>query len=117
MRRTSVMTLGFVLIFVGVQLHMVETFVLTPRFSNFLAENARQVQVQPVAAPVANPAANANYNSPYYQASHSNVVSAPRMVTAMAAGPQQLTPPRWLCWPVLCIGGVVFLHGLSRRHD
>ncbi len=42
MRRISAMTLGFVLIFVGLQLHLVDTFVLTPRFSNLLSSGTTQ---------------------------------------------------------------------------
>ena len=40
MRRTSIMTLGLVLIFIGIQLNLVDTYVLTPRFSNLLADHA-----------------------------------------------------------------------------
>lgn len=113
------MTLGFVLIFVGIQLNLVDTYVLTPRVSSFLSEQAAPVvQPQAVAVPQLN-AANTNYNSPYYQASYSNAVSAanshsngPQFLT----GPKVLATPSWLCWPVLFLGTVVFLHGLSMSY-
>ncbi len=67
MRRTSIMTLGLVLIFIGIQLNLVDTYVLTPRFSNLLADYATvEREVVAAEAPAEVP------SSPYYQASYSN---------------------------------------------
>jgi hypothetical protein len=111
------MTLGFVLIFVGAQLCLVETYVFTPRFSNFLADNAPAVAQSGQQLPTAN---NTNYNSPYYQASYPTGTTSKNPLSVLngpANGPRAVSPPRWVSWPVLFMGTVVFLHGFSRRRD
>ena len=110
MRRTAMMTTGFVLIFLGIQLNLVQSYTLTPRFSNFLSENA-SANMAPQAIP------NTPYNSPYYQASFGT--SDPRIAPAFApaAPPKTISPPTWLCWPVLFLGMVLFLHGFSMRRN
>lgn len=120
MRRTSIMTLGFVLIFVGIQLNLVETYVLTPRFSNFLMENASQLDSQPLVTSAAQNSNNPAYNSPYYQAAfptRSREFNPPHS-SAMGLGvPKTVSTPGWLCWPILFLGTVVFLHGLSSQRE
>lgn len=133
MRRTSVMTMGFVLIFIGIQFNLVETYVLTPRFSSFLSEHASPVQPQGFVNGLVNPnsgivdpsiAQNSIQNSPFYQASYPGsqpvniAMNGPinRTVPNYAA-PKVVTPPNWLCWPILFLGTVVFLHGFSMRRD
>lgn len=122
MRRTSIMTLGFVLIFIGVQLNLVETFVLTPRFSNFFSENgvapSNGVALNPQ---LLNPANFDQYGrqaaNPFYQASYPAGNSNPSFVPPAFSNQQQISPPNWICWPVLFLGTVVFLNGLSMRRD
>ncbi|MFK7768839.1 MAG: hypothetical protein AB8B55_16585 [Mariniblastus sp.] len=135
MRRTSTMTMGFVLIFIGIQLNLVETYVLTPRFSNFLSENRALDLTGQTQSPFMNQAAavnsnrpmnfdpqlnanqnnpNAPYNSPYYQASFANgQMVAPFSSAANLGQPKTFSPPKWLCWPALFLGAVLFLQGLS----
>lgn len=118
MRRTSIMTLGFVLIFIGIQLNLVETYVLTPRFSNFLMEGS--AQSQPMANSNAQNQNYTSYNSPYYQASFPNGSSSINQQKSQLTGlgtPKTVSPPSWLCWPILFLGTVVFLHGFSVRRD
>jgi len=38
MNRTVVMTLGFLLVFFGIQLNVVDSYTLTPRMANFLSD-------------------------------------------------------------------------------
>ena len=116
MQRTSLMTTGLVLIFVGIQLNLVETFVLTPRYSNFLMEHSPRVETGMSAVPSVN---NSSFNSPYSQAafsgnSQSNFQSSPAMGMGRS---KTISPPSWLCWPILFLGTVVFLHGLSNRRE
>lgn len=128
------MTLGFVLIFIGIQLNLVDTYVLTPRFSSFLSEHASPTQPQGYVNGLINPnsgvvdpavAQNALQSSPFYQASYPGVqsnnvaMSGPvnRPVVPNYAAPKVVTPPSWLCWPVLFLGTVVFLHGFSMRRN
>jgi hypothetical protein len=114
------MTLGFVLIFVGIQLNLVETFVLTPRVSSFLSEHASSnpnglVDSEGLLGQ------NTTYNSPYYQTSYPNgggQLNLNNVTTPINFGtPKTITPPNWICWPVLFLGTVVFLHGFSMKRD
>ncbi len=126
MRRTSVMTIGFVLIFIGIQLNLVKTYVLTPRFSNFLSVNAPRNESDSLAI-AGNPnfdRTNPAYNSPYYQASFPRNAAANQqpvglapMMTQMSAPARAVSPPNWFCWPVLFMGTVMLLHGISMRRD
>lgn len=113
MRRNSTMTLGFVLILIGIQLNVVQSYELTPRFSNFLSENGGSVvSNQQTAA-----ALNQPFNSPYYQASHQNVTYNQASAGVVTGNVKTITTPNWLCWPVLFLGAVIFLHGIARRRD
>ena len=113
MRRTSIMTLGLVLIFIGIQLNLVDTYVLTPRFSNLLADHATvEREVATLGTPVE------TRSSPYYRASYSNNNRAESKLGKSGLGVQKkITTPTWLCWPILFLGTVVFLNGFSIRRE
>ena len=113
MRRTSIMTLGLVLIFIGIQLNLVDTYVLTPRFSNLLADYATvEREVVAAEAPADVP------SNPYYQASYSNNNQAATKLGNSKLGSQKkITTPTWLCWPILFLGTVVFLNGASIKRE
>ena len=107
MNRTVVMTLGFLLLFFGVQLNIVDSYVLTPRMANFLSD---QLPSDPV---ITTPAAAgsgqftpASYN-PYDTAGPQQV--APRERSRV------IRPPNWLGWPLIFLGAVFFLNGLAIR--
>jgi hypothetical protein len=137
MRRISAMTLGFVLIFVGLQLHLVDTFVLTPRFSNLLSSGTTQfdgpqvpmnfnpnVNIQNPNQRIQQPfQSNEAYNSPYYQASftgNGQPINQPpiQSLAPRVTGPTRaVSPPGWICWPVLFFGTVMLLHGISMRRN
>jgi len=109
MRRIKMMTIGFVLVMMGVQLNLVDSYELTPRFSNFLSEQGGQTNVQPM---------NANYNpnNPLYQrASYPNPVANYPTAAASPAPLKVIQHPRWLCWPVLFCGAVLVLQGFIRK--
>ena len=105
------MTLGFVLIFLGAQLALVDSYLLTPRISNFLSQqgNIESVgQSQP---------ANANqFRSPFNQASYGGGIPA-RQGNGIFVAQKKVSPPKWLCWPVLFCGTVVLLHGASMKRN
>ena len=92
MRRTTVMTIGFVLIFIGIQLNFVESYVLTPRVSAFLSKQSDRYQQNVQLNGAAIPAATAQ-NSPYYQASHTNP-QIQNFNPIYAAGPTTISPPQ-----------------------
>jgi len=132
MRRTSIMATGFILIFIGIQLNLVETYTLTPRFSNLLSEHA-SVRPNPNNSSINlfNPQLNPNNgftvqnfaqnNSPYSQASFPNRNNggglSPQQPLQTFGPPKVIRPPSWISWPVLFLGTVGFLHGLSMRRD
>ncbi len=128
MRRTSVMAMGFVLVFLGVQLNLVETYVLTPRFSSFLSEHAEPTSQSGFRnnglvnrqSPMVNPntgLVEQQNNSPFYQASFPNGAPINQPMMTNFSTPKVVTPPSWMCWPVLFLGTVVFLHGFSMKRE
>jgi hypothetical protein len=121
MRRTSAMTLGIVLVFIGLQLNLVDTYVLTPRFSNFFSANGQSENLTAFSPSTnLNQVDNGQFGSPFQQASYSANSGLPNQLptaTNGLPGPRPISPPSWLCWPVLFLGTVVFLHGLSMERD
>lgn len=113
MRRSSMMTLGFVLILIGIQLHVVESYELTPRISNFLSENGGSLTSDDPLMAFQNQA----HDSPYYQASSRKVTQDFPKANLASGGVKTIRTPRWLCWPVLFLGAVIFLNGVGRRRD
>jgi len=126
------MATGFVLIFLGIQLNLVETYTLTPRFSNFLSEHASaRPTLDYSSINLPNPQINPNNgftnqnfsqnNSPYSQASFPSANNGggliPQQPFQTFGPPKVIRPPSWISWPVLFLGTVVFLHGLSMRRD
>jgi len=113
------MSIGFLLIFMGIQLNVVESFTMTRRVSNFLSDNfAGNPNGISVPATIPSPQFDANrqnYNSPYYQTSYSNNAAQYQPTTAVGIGNRTINPPRWICWPVLFLGAVMILQGLLRH--
>ena len=82
---------GLVLVFLGIQFRMVDSFVLTPEVTQFLAKRTGH----PVAA-----------------------VNAGTQFFAPAARPlfkQTVRTPDWLGWALLSIGSVLVLHSLGMK--
>lgn len=135
MSRTAMMTIGFLFVFAGIQLNFVESYVLTPRMTEFLSDkfsNDQAIANLPYAQPVQSIPANTQ-NSPYQQAGYQqngysgsgipgvqNVQSqgAPNFARQPIFGnasiqSRVITPPRWICWPIIFLGAVIFLNGVS----
>lgn len=108
------MTLGFVLIFLGAQLALVDSYLLTPRISNFLSQ--QELDVDRGANPMAlrNPQ---TAGSPFSLAGYSNGRQPLVPGYQGAVTQKRVTPPKWLCWPVLFCGTVVLLQGVSMKRD
>ena len=111
MNRTAVMTLGLLLLFFGVQLNVVDSYVLTPRMTNFLSE---QLPSRPLVSPNVNPPAG-QYSqvgfTPYATNANASVATPaiPRGIS------RTIRPPSWLGWPIMFLGAVFFLNGLAIR--
>lgn len=119
MSRTSLVTMGFLLIFMGIQLHVVKSFTMTRSVSNFLSENfsanpAGINEPLPMPLPQFDPNRQ-NYNSPYYQASYANQAAQYQRAPALNVGNRTINPPHWICWPVLFLGAVLLLQGVLRH--
>lgn len=110
------MTIGFFLVFVGIQLNLVESFELSPSAARFWNENivnpaselVSETSFQDQANGPRLPWQQASWNGPLRQASGLAASLAP-------ASQRTLTHPTWICWPVFFAGTVFFLHGLSMR--
>jgi hypothetical protein len=107
MTRTHYMTIGLLLVLIGIQLYAIETYVLTSQASEFLDQRDTSAENQP-----ANQLARQQpFQSPFYSASY-----APSTGIGTAnQPPKTITPPRWLCWPIGFLGSVLALHGLAMR--
>lgn len=119
--RIHYMTVGLLLVFVGFHFRVVETFVLTPQATKFLQEQSDGMDFGGNAY---GQNAYNDYNqqgmfAPTYQ--QASTYGTPTWQSAgysqgNAFGYQQqkaITPPTWLGWPMICIGGVLFLFGFT----
>lgn len=115
--KTHYMTVGFLAIFVGINLRSVETFVLSD-------QTAQIVNPDDVVYGGSNPAAGYNNQSAYnqnslfrpnyQQAGYQNTASqSAKGSQAPTLSGKNLTPPSWLGWPSICVGSVMLLFGLS----
>ena len=80
---------GFIILALGIQLRYVESFVLTPRASEFIETNIKQAGFE-----------------------HEDVYDT-FLLTAGPSPKKTLTPPRWLGWALMSMGGVMLLHGVT----
>jgi len=103
MNRTVMMTLGFLLIFAGIQLNVVDSYVMTPRMSRFLSDNFSNNQLQAGTETIA------SFGEPA-------VAAIPRPTLGFANIPNRVVrPPGWMGWAVMFLGAVFFLNGVIRR--
>jgi len=80
---------GLVLLFLGIQFRMIDSVVLTPEFTKFLAARSEH----PVVAAT-------------------NTMDAV-MGTDIKLPPKTVRPPEWLGWSLASIGSVLILHSLA----
>jgi hypothetical protein len=82
---------GLVLLMLGLEFNMVDTFQLSPKFSQFLAERTSH----PVAS----------------------VSATTQMIFQADSPPVQkvVSPPEWLGWSLLSIGSVLILHSWGMK--
>jgi hypothetical protein len=89
MNRNSFFLLGLVLLLIGVQLRMVESYVLNEKTSRFLAERA--------------------------QLSDGDGTIRPFLAAIGPTPRRTLHPPEWLGWSLMSIGSVLILHSLAMK--
>lgn len=96
---------GIVILMLGIQLRTVETFVLTPKASQFVEQKLSSRRY-------------ASLDDPYGYASYSGSSYGGYDSLLMSAGPglkKQFSPPRWLGWAMVSVGAVMLLHGLTLK--
>ena len=85
---------GLVVFLLGIQLRMVEAFVLNERSTQFLAQRIQQLKGNQVA-------------------------SAGDLPSLFAAqGPvakKRIEPPKWLGWALVSVGSILILHSLAMK--
>lgn len=88
--RNQYFMIGLVLLFIGIELRMVDSFVLNERSSKFVTEKF---------------------------GSQSEQTMAPLMAMAggSAGGRRVIRPPQWLGWCIISVGSVLILHSLAMK--
>lgn len=90
MNRNSWFLVGLLVLFFGLQVRMVDTFVLNERVTKFLAERA-----QPAVA---------------------DSGSFPRFLTsASPSAKKSIHPPKWMGFALVSVGSVLILHSLAMK--
>jgi hypothetical protein len=92
LNRNQFLLIGLVLILLGVQLRMVDTYVLNESSSKFLARQTGKIETPSM------------WTLPVSLAAQNGM--APR---------KKIRPPSWLAWALLSVGGVFVLHSLAMK--
>ena len=90
-----ILVVGVILLFLGLQLRAVDSFVLTHKATTFLHEKAQKTG--------------------FRTANSYNLDSL--LLTAGPVAKKTITPPPWAGWALVSIGAVLSLHGLTLRDD
>lgn len=93
LNRNQYFMIGLVVLFLGIQVKCVDSYVLTERAATFMA---KRLGKEPAIAS----------NGPMMQAFSSSAFVAP-------AGHRAVEPPAWLGWALISIGAVLILHSLA----
>jgi len=101
------MPTGFLLVLIGIQLNFVQTYTLSARATKFWAEriadpsDLTDLQTSFNGNPSTTPFSQASYR-PFAQP-----VDRPMFLRA-----KQITPPNWICWPVIFVGAFFCVQGI-----
>lgn len=129
MSRSSIMTNGILLVLLGFQLNLVDTYVMTPQFTGFWNERfSGPLFAEETPAPEVAEQASSGFmsNFGFGSSSPSQVPVSPASfsenhdssgATLSDESLKRFTPPSWLCWPLIFLGAVLFLHGAAFGRD
>ena len=130
MSRSSIMTNGILLVLLGFQLNLVDTYVMTPQFTGFWNERfSGPLFAEETAAPQVAQQESSGFMSSFGFGNSNNDPSAPvsqasfsqdknsSSATVSEDSLKKFTPPSWLCWPLIFLGAVLFLHGAAFGRD
>ena len=90
--RNQFMLIGVVLLFLGIQLRMVDSYVLTESSARFLAKQTQAERASAFPLPAA--------------------MTAPSLLPAQH---RRIQPPRWLSWAFISAGVILSLHSLAMK--
>ena len=92
--RNQVFMAGLVVLLLGIQLRMVETFVLSERATQFVAQKMQQLKGNQVAS---------TSDLPTIFAAQSPVAK------------KRIEPPKWLGWALVSVGSILVLQSLAMK--
>lgn len=122
--RNHYMTVGFLMIYSGFHFRVVESFVLTPQATKFL--NDQQDGFELTGSVINQPNDRVTTNSaggflPSYQSpgngSNWSLASASKPAADNEVGKKIITPPNWMGWPMIYLGAVVALFGMTMQKN
>jgi hypothetical protein len=94
LNRNQYFLAGLVVFLLGIQLRLVDGFVLNERATHFLAERMHQMRGQPVA---------------------SASESATLLASSLPGGRHSIHPPNWIGWSFVSVGSVLILYSLALK--
>ncbi len=120
--RNHYMTIGFLMVFCGFHFRVVESFVLTPQATKFLNEQHDGLELTGNVYSDQNGQNAANRGNsifPQYQTASQQGGQAwttagfTRSSTVTEETKKVITPPNWTGWPMIYVGAVLALFGLT----
>lgn len=98
------MTVGFLLVLIGLQLNFVESYQLSPEATRFWVTRFETPDT---------PLTNSAYGLPAQSGQNVFQNAAYAMPSAMTGKAKLIQPPKWICWPVLFMGVATVFHGAA----
>ncbi len=107
MGRIRLMTIGFLLMLIGIQFYCVQTYHVTPKVSKFIQDRLSEVDADADARKMR----PANYFSTAYDNTFG--YNPQNTIGSNDGFARELRPPSWLKWAALFAGAVVLLQGAT----
>jgi len=115
------MTVGFLMVFCGFHFRVVESFVLTPQATRFINEQQDGLELTGDLYSDSSLGAvnrDGSFLPNYRQASQAgnrplSNASFSRMTAEPTEEKKVITPPNWMGWPMIYVGAVLILFGLT----
>ncbi|MDP1563111.1 MAG: hypothetical protein Q8M16_17160 [Pirellulaceae bacterium] len=121
--RNHYMTVGFLMILAGFHFRVIESFVLTPQATKFLHEQQDGLELtgsvyKENGEKVANQNSGGMFLPQYQTVSQSGrtgltTAGYTRSETVTDNAKKIITPPTWMGWPMIYIGAVLALFGMT----
>jgi hypothetical protein len=122
--RNHYMTVGFLMILCGFHFRVVESFVLTPQATKFLADQQGGFELTGSVISEQNDRVTSNAGGgflPSYQSSNGgpnwSLASAPKPAPSGEVSQKVITPPNWMGWPMIYLGAVTALFGMTMQKN